>query len=108
MHPMSGEPIAVAEGSRYREVTGSPQDLMGVSRSMEVLMATLEELSQVVPQVESRLNPILVDAGNFATPSRLTETAPLRSTLAETIDLRACQVREVTDALRAILERVDL
>lgn len=107
MHPMSAEPIA-AEGRAYREAPGIPQELIGVTRSMEVLIGALEELGLLVPQLENRLSPILVEAGNYATPSRITETTPLRSGLADSIDLRSRQIQEVTDALRGILERIDL
>lgn len=114
MHPMSAEPIAVDQdrsASSFRgPEPGIPQELIGVQRSMEHLMQMLDELGHLIPQVESRLSPILVEGGVLATGGMRDSVAqaPLRCGLAESIEMRAAQVEELTHYLRVILERVDL
>lgn len=112
MQPMSAEPIEQDRPgpSMYRsEPAGIPQELVGVSRSMERLMQSLDELGHMIPQIESRLSPVLVEGGVLATTGRPQDGhAPLRCGLAESIEMRAAQVEELTQYLRGIHGRIDL
>lgn len=82
-------------------------DYHGIEHEMTRLGAAVERFSQLVPSLESRLSPILVEGAPVGR-IRQAEPMPPRSPFAAVASGRADQIEEILDALDEIITRVDL